>query len=54
MLGSEPINLGDQLEWQDNRLGNAVCLNLTKATRHIVGFQAHGIPTYRVRLPLKL
>jgi len=54
MLGSEPISLGDRLEWHDNRLGNAVYLNLTKATKHSCNVQAHGVPADRVRQLLKL
>jgi hypothetical protein len=54
MLGSEPINLGDQLEGQDNHLGNAIYLNLTKGTKHRVNVQAHGVPVKWVRQLLKL
>jgi hypothetical protein len=54
MLSSEPINLGDRLEWHDSRLGIAAYLNLTKGTKLSFNVQAHGVPADRVRQLLQL
>jgi hypothetical protein len=52
--GSDPINLGDRLEWEDDRLGTAVYANHTKGTQINVNVQAHGVAEPRVRPWLKL
>ena len=48
LLTSDPISLGDRLEWHDDRLGPATYLNLTRATKHSVNVHAHGVPESRV------
>jgi hypothetical protein len=54
MLTSDPIHLGDQLQWDDDRLGTATYRNLTKRTSHSVNAHAHGVHESRVRQKLKL
>ena len=54
LLTSEPIHLGDRMEWHTVGLGNAVLMNLTQGMRYSVNVYAHGEPEGRVRLRLKL
>jgi hypothetical protein len=54
ILGSEPIGLGDWLEWQDNCLGGLVYRNLSKAADHRVIVRAQGVHPDWVRLLLQL
>jgi hypothetical protein len=50
LLGSDPIHLGDGMEWDDAAaLGSAVYHNRTKATRINVNVQNHGVLEPRVR-----
>ena len=52
LLGSDPINLGDRLEWPSDTLGNAVYINLTKGLRISVNVQDHGVPETELRQQL--
>jgi hypothetical protein len=55
MLGSDPIHLGDRLEWDDAlALGSAIYRNQTKLTKISVNVQGHGVHEARVRMKLKL
>jgi hypothetical protein len=55
LLGSDPIHLGDRLEWDDaSALGSAVYHNRTKATRINVNVQTHGVLESRLRQRLRL
>jgi hypothetical protein len=54
LLGSDPINLGDRLEWPNDTLGSAVYVNLTKGLKVRVNVQGHGVPETQVRQRLQL
>jgi hypothetical protein len=55
LLGSDPIHLGDRLEWDNAAvLGSAVYHNRTKATTLNVNVQSHGVLESRVRQRLRL
>jgi hypothetical protein len=55
LLGSNPIHLGDGMEWDDvSALGSAVYHNRTKATRLNVKVQNHGVLESRVRQRVRL
>jgi hypothetical protein len=54
MVAGDSINIGDQMEWEDNSLGRATYTNLTKAMQISVNVHGHGIPEARVRQKLRL
>jgi hypothetical protein len=55
LVGSDPISIGDQLEWSnDTALGRAAYRNLTTGTALDVNVLAHGVPEARVRQQLRL
>ena len=55
LVGTDPISLGDQLEWPDDTaLGRAVFRNITKGAAANVKVLAHGVPPSQVRQSLRL
>jgi hypothetical protein len=54
MTGSDPISLGDRIEWHTEEPGVASFFNQTKAIRFAVNVHAHSVPESRVRQRLRL
>jgi hypothetical protein len=55
LVGTDPISIGDQLEWADDTaLGRAVYRNITKGAAASVKVLAHGVPESQVRQSLRL
>jgi len=52
--GSDPISLGDRMQWDTDALGGAVYVNQTKAGKVAVNVQAHGVPEALLRRVLRL
>src|SRR5262245_16746616 len=54
MTGSDPISLGDRVEWHGTEAGVTTYFNQTKAARFAVNVHAHRVPESRVRQQLRL